>query len=102
VRHCCSSASGCAGSEGPLTDRSPDLAPPLRRSGKSIALICIGLLILVPSGLCTAVVGWSTVTGGFNVMGQTGGLIGLELMVGGPPMAIGAALLVWGLRRGRR
>jgi hypothetical protein len=37
----------------------PPLQEPSRppRRGTSIALICIGLLILVPSGLCTVVFG---------------------------------------------
>jgi hypothetical protein len=84
------------GSPLPPSERS---RPP--RRGSSIALICTGLLILVPSGLCTAVFG----IGFLGSSGQTesfDGLIWVVLMVGGPPIAIGIALFVWGLRRDRR
>jgi hypothetical protein len=75
------------------------------RRGASIALIGIGLLILIPSGLCTAAFGigflsdlWSNrQTEPFEQ-----GLIWAVPMIGGPPIAIGVALLVWGLRRDRR
>jgi hypothetical protein len=87
------------GSPLPPSERS---RPP--RRGSSIALICIGLLILVPSGLCTAALG----IGFLSDLGSRGqsesfaGLIWVVLMVGGPPIAIGIALFVWGLRRDRR
>jgi hypothetical protein len=78
---------------------------PQRRRAASIALICIGLLILVPSGLCTAYFGI-----GFAVdMTRTGdtaayaaAFLQLVPVVGGPPIVIGALLLWWGLRRDRR
>jgi hypothetical protein len=61
--------------------------PPRRAA--SIALICIGRLILIPSGLCTAVFG-----------GMRQPLAALK--IGRPPIAIGAALLACGLKRDRR
>jgi hypothetical protein len=66
---------------------TPSVPSRPRRRGTSIALICIGLLILVPSGLCTVV---------FSGAGP------LAALIGGPPIAIGAALLLWGLKRDRR
>ncbi len=57
-----------------------------------IALIVIGLLMLVPCGLCT---------GAFVIGGLTGGgleLAGMALIIGFIPIAIGAALLTIGLR----
>jgi hypothetical protein len=59
-----------------------------RWTAVSIALFVIGLLILVPSGLCTALVGILTL-----VEGDPSGIV-LALMFGGVPMAVGAAL-VW-------
>ena len=68
----------------------PDPAPRPRITAGSIALICIGLLIFVPSGLCTAVV----VT--------MGGPAEAALVIGGPFIAIGWLLVWWGLGRDRR
>lgn len=80
-------------------------APPNRRTGLSIALICLGLLILVPSGLCSAVFGVGFLMDAAQP-GETGayarGFLWLVLVLGGPPVAVGAALLVWGMRRDRR
>jgi hypothetical protein len=85
-----------------MADQTP---PAPRRSGLSIALICVGLLILIPSGLCTALFGGGMIMD-MGRPGETGayarGLFWVVLMVGGPPMAVGAALLVWGLKRDRR
>ena len=76
-----------------------------RRSALSIALICFGLLILVPSGLCSAVFGVGFLMDAAKP-GETGayalGLLWLVPMFGGPPVAIGLALLLWGLKRDRR
>jgi hypothetical protein len=58
----------------------------------------------VHSGLCTATFG----IGFLSNLGSSGqtesfdGLIWVVLMVGDPPIAIGIALLVWGMRRDRR
>ena len=84
-------------------DQPPLSRPP--RGGASLALICIGLLILVPSGLCTAVFAGGMVMD-MGRPGETGayarGLIWVVLMLGGPPIALGAALLAWGWRRDGR
>jgi hypothetical protein len=66
---------------------NPSAPPQGRRTGGAIALIAIGLLILVPSGLCTALVGIYDAVG-FNW---------LVFLIGGPPMALGALLLFLGL-----
>jgi hypothetical protein len=58
--------------------------------GASLALFIIGLLILVPSGLCTAL---------FIVGYPPAGLF--FLLVGAVPMGVGA-LLVWGALKARR
>jgi hypothetical protein len=57
-------------------------------------------LVLVPSGLCTTLFIRSVGVGSYDPLQQS--LIVLALACGGPPMAIGLALLVWGLRRGRK
>jgi hypothetical protein len=82
------------------------LPPPRpRRTWFSVALICVGLLILIPSGLCTALFGGGMVidmAGTGDAAAYARGLIWLVLLIGGPPIALGAALLVWGLKRARR
>ena len=71
----------------------PQGAPPgvnrPRWTGPTIAMFILGLLILVPAGLCT--VSWVGVSGMAN-----GGFfpLPLALLYGGVPMAVGAAL-VW-------
>jgi hypothetical protein len=77
-----------------LTEPQPPLLP-AGRSAVGIALICIGLLILVPSGLCSAWFGLQSLT-------DSHGLALVVLVYGGPPMAIGAALLFVGLRLRRK
>jgi hypothetical protein len=89
-----------------MADRVPPAKslPRRRRSAASIALIVVGLLILIPAALCTAAAG-----GGALLDAFLGGadpdfsrrLLSLILLFGGPPIAIGAGLLAWGLRRDR-
>ena len=76
-----------------MADPLPPIERRPRRRGTSIALICIGLLILVPSGLCTGFFGVALVRGGGPIL--------LVFLFGGPPILIGLALLLWGLRRDR-
>ena len=79
---------------------APQGAPPgvnrPRWTGPSIAMFILGLLILVPAGLCT--VSWVGVSGLAN-----GGFLPLPfaLVYGGVPMAVGAAL-VWAALQLRR
>lgn len=87
-----------------MADASPPKSVPPRK-GITIALICIGLLILIPSGLCTAVFGASVLVG----MNEPGEAVNyarafawLVPIFAGPPIALGTALLIWGLKRYRR
>jgi len=74
----------------------PDHPPPQRRTVGAIVLISVGLLLLVPSGLCTGVMGL------FDLFGRGGGLLILALVYGGLPLTVGLALLVLGLNLPRR
>ena len=78
----------------------------------SVALFVIGLLILVPSGLCTGLALLSLIG---SVAGFTGlglgpigaanaffGSVTIILMFGGVPMALGALLMYSGLKARRR
>ena len=65
----------------------------------SVALLILGLLILIPSGLCTALVGGSIVAEGVPNGDFSG--IAIVLLYGGPPIAVGAAL-VWAAFKARR
>jgi hypothetical protein len=88
-----------------LADPPPQEPSRPPRRGASIALIGIGLLILIPSGLCTAAFGigfLSDLSSNRQTEPFEQGLIWAVPMIGGPPIAIGVALLVWGLRRDRR
>jgi len=86
----------------------PDQPTQRHWTAGSIALIVIGLLILVPSGLCTTVVGIGYVIDMFAYQREnlvtllTGGLPGalmMPLLFGGPFIALGAYLIHLGWRR---
>lgn len=62
-------------------------------SGWAVALIVIGLLILVPSGLCTTVLGLSS---------SSWNDLGVVLTVGGPFVLVGGWMVFSGIRRLRR
>lgn len=83
----------------------PDDPPRPRRRRASIALIGIGLLILIPAGLGTAilVVGalLDAVLGGAEP-DFSRRLLSLIVLFGAPPTVLGAVLLAWGWRRDRR
>jgi hypothetical protein len=94
--------SGC-GPACPVAEPAPPSLP-RRLSGGTIALIAIGLLILVPSGLCSAILGvgfLSDIIGRGEAAQFSRSLIWLVPLFGGPPMLIGAGLLAWGLKRRR-
>ena len=57
--------------------------------GCAIALVVIGLLILIPSGLCTTVV----------ASDASMNAVSLALFIGGPFILFGAALLAFGVWR---
>jgi hypothetical protein len=67
-----------------------------RWTGASIALFVLGLLILLPSGLCTAVLGVSALAEGLATTDLSA--LFAVLFVGGVPAAIGAALVYAALR----
>jgi hypothetical protein len=70
-----------------------------RWTGISIALFVIGLLIVVPSGLCTAL----GLVFALSPYGLTDvSMLGLVLTVGGIPLALGAVLVWAGLKARRR
>jgi hypothetical protein len=79
-----------------MSTPEPELPTPGRMLG-GMALIVIGLLILIPSGLCTAFFGamsiWETITGGtgLNVLSEA-------LIVGAPFILVGALLFYAGRR----
>ena len=70
-----------------------------RWTAVSVGLFVLGLLILVPSGLCTAVLGGSIIIEGLPHGDLSG--IPIVLIYGGVPMAMGA-VLVWGALKARR
>jgi hypothetical protein len=79
-----------------------DSEPPSGRrrwTGVSIALFVLGLLILVPSGLCTLVLGGSIIAEGLPHGDLSA--IPIVLIYGGIPVAMGA-VLVWGALKARR
>ena len=65
----------------------------------SVALFVLGMLILVPSGLCTGLIGVMSL---FDPQTDWGEFLVIILPVGGLPMAIGAALVYAGLKLRRR
>ena len=72
--------------------------------GGIAALIVIGLLLLIPSGLCSGTLGimaiWESLTqpgGAENALST----LPMVLIVGGPFIAGGAAMLITGIRRAR-
>jgi hypothetical protein len=78
----------------------------------SVALFVIGLLILIPSGLCTGLALLSMIgsVAGFTGLGLSPigaanaffGSLTIILMFGGVPMALGALLMYSGLKARRR
>jgi hypothetical protein len=79
--------------------QSPPETKPLRWTGLAIALFVIGLLILVPSGLCTGL-------GLLFALSPDGlaapSMFALVVTFGGVPMALGAVLVYAGLKSRRR
>jgi len=82
----------------------PNTAPP-RRPGRphwgagAVALVVIGLLILVPSGLCTGIFGVGAIYDMVTSSSSEGFSILLEaLMFGGIPIAIGGLLVFAGFK----
>jgi hypothetical protein len=80
---------------------NPDPAP--RKSGSiaaGIALVMLGLLVFVPSGLCTGVFVIGSIVQEMSHPGSSGMMsMGfVALVIGGPFVAGGAALLWFGIK----
>lgn len=82
-----------------MSQQPPPQRTKPRWTAISIALLILGLLILIPSGLCTALLGGSIIAEGLPNGDPSG--IPIVLLYGGPPVAIGAAL-VWAAFKARR
>ena len=81
--------------------------PPSERTYSTagiVALIVIGLLLLIPSGLCTAVIGGGAVVGMFanpRNSDELANILPTLVIVAGPFIVGGAAMLIVGIRRAR-
>lgn len=86
-----------------MSDRHQEVQkqkPRPRWTGAAIALVSIGLLMLIPSGLCTGIIGLSALfdsSGGYD-----SGLLRIALLIGGPFVVLGALLVRTGLRERHR
>jgi hypothetical protein len=78
----------------PLGPVQPPPPRPPRWGALAITLLVIGLLIAVPSGLCTGIFGIGALYDMMTSSSNEGISILVEaLMIGGIPLAIGAALV---------
>jgi len=79
-------------------------AKPRYSTAGTVALLIIGLLFLVPSGLCTGILGGGALLDAFvhpeNVSNSVS-MIVMVAIVGGPFVAIGAVLVWLGVKRMR-
>lgn len=87
--------------------RGPPMPEPDRKRGGragAIAVLVIGLLILIPSGLCTGIFTIYTIMMAFNTShhGSAADFFGLVLTFGGPFVLIGGLLTWLGVRMLRR
>jgi len=78
----------------------PPASPPKRHwTGFAITLLTIGVLILIPSGLCTGIFGvgalYDMVT---SSPGEGGAILAEALLIGGIPIAIGGLLVFAGFK----
>jgi hypothetical protein len=91
--------------------QTPDPIPPNpipprpapRSLAGTIALVVLGLVILIPSGLCTAAMGIASLGSMFSNFGGISSAISglvMTIVLGGPFVALGA-FLIWTGMRGR-
>ncbi|HEY2885679.1 MAG TPA: hypothetical protein VGJ08_10755 [Rhizomicrobium sp.] len=84
----------------------PDPGPKQRPGvAGTVALLLIGLLFLVPSGLCTAILGGGALFDAFvhpENSGDSVSMIVMVALVGGPFVAIGGVLVWLSITRMRR
>lgn len=78
--------------------------PKVDTLGGTIVLLVLGLLVLVPSGLCTGFYGVIGLMGMLDGHDQGYGALffGSALVIGGPFVVAGTAMLWIGIRRWRR
>jgi hypothetical protein len=78
----------------PGPERRPSIAG-------TIALLVIGLLIFIPSGLCTGIFAFEPITQIILHPSRSASLgdVSLVLMIGGPFVLLGGFLIGWGIRR---
>lgn len=79
-------------------------ARPRYSAAGTAALMIIGLLILVPSGLCTGIFGGGAVLDAIvhpENIGDSVSMIGAALVFGGPFVAVGGVLVWLGVKRMR-
>ena len=73
-------------------------------TGGIMALVVIGLLLLIPSGLCSAVMGGAAIWAAFTEPQNAGDAFSIVPMIaifGGPFILGGGAMLFAGIRRAR-
>ena len=79
-------------------------AKPKYSAGGTAALMIIGLLFLIPSGLCTGIFGGGAVIEAIvhpENLSDSVSMIGAALVFGGPFVAIGGVLVWLGVKRMR-
>jgi hypothetical protein len=84
-----------------MSQTDPAPTPPKRPHWTvvSVVLFAIGMLILIPSGLCTGLIGVMSL---FDSQTDFGEFMVIVVPIGGIPMAIGAVLVYAGLKTRRR
>lgn len=84
---------------------NPPPPPPRRNVAAGVAFLVIGLLLLVPSGLCTGILAGGTLIESFIHPGSSGdlGSVFFMALIFGGPFIVGGGVLVWqGVERLRR
>ena len=84
------------------TSRTEPAQKPRYRTGGAVALLAIGLLFLIPSGLCTGIVGGGALLNALLYSHATRAQISMiftAVLVGGPFIAAGFAMVWIGAKR---
>lgn len=69
----------------------------------AVAFVLLGLLVVIPSGLCSAILGYSVFSqGGASDASNVAGFLLMVAFVGGIPFIGGIVLILVGLRIRRR
>lgn len=83
-----------------MSQPEPPTEPSKRAwTAASVALFVLGLLVLIPSGLCTGLIGILSL---FSSPTDFGEFFVVVLPIAAIPMAVGAALVYFGLKARRR